>query len=84
MNPAPKQITETLDSAGFEVIFDGDNNTWSIIDMVDEDGFRDIEILPENKQTSMIEAYEFVLKNIFRETGKKVDETRKQSIYITP
>jgi hypothetical protein len=67
MSPTPKQITEKLDSAGFEVIFDNKSKTWSIIDMIDEDGFRETNILPENKLTSMICAYEFVLENIFRE-----------------
>lgn len=84
MNPTPKEITETLDRAEFAVLFDHRTNTWSIIDEIDEDGFREFDIPPEQKEQAILSAYEFVIENIFREQKKEVDEKEKSDIYILP
>lgn len=58
----PNNITETLDKFGFIVFYDDESNTWSIIDTVDEDGFREMGIAPKDKQKAILSAYEFVLE----------------------
>lgn len=64
--PVENNITETLDNAGFIVLYDDESDTWSIIDTIDEDGFRELGIAPKDKQKAIQSAYEFVLEKIYR------------------